>query len=409
MDHHSLFPSNEELPNPFPDSILDPLCKLKTSDFVVNPLPMSEDSVHIRRRRMRDRVEAPPTPGRPIFGFSSSRKGFPSKWDDAEKWLNNNGGHESPAHLHLALLNPLQEEHNNNNNNNNKQDDNISEKSRLVTDKFTCELEEVETETSSDGFFFGNIIESPMKDASTEVINLNNKHKHRDIGTEMTPLGSSTTSRCHTPIKTPSSPARHNTPANRSGLLTTSQHTIDISQLHDCHLAKLQFDSVVSTWNSREEEEEEISKSLRHFEFRKSVSETTRPNFSSTPSPWEEDEKNKSCLRYQREEAKIQAWVNLQNAKAEARSRKLEVKIQKMRSEMEEKLMKRMAIVHRKAEEWRSSAMVQHSEQIQKLNKKKMVDDHGSIKNYHHHHNHAGSCACCFPCTTSNTSSIYHH
>jgi hypothetical protein len=30
-------------------------------------------------------------------------------------------------------------------------------------------------------------------------------------------------------------------------------------------------------------------------------------------------------FRYQREEAKIQAWVNLQNAKAEAQSRKLEV------------------------------------------------------------------------------------
>jgi Remorin, C-terminal region len=29
--------------------------------------------------------------------------------------------------------------------------------------------------------------------------------------------------------------------------------------------------------------------------------------------------------RYQREEAKIQAWVNLENAKAEAQSRKLEV------------------------------------------------------------------------------------
>jgi Remorin, C-terminal region len=29
--------------------------------------------------------------------------------------------------------------------------------------------------------------------------------------------------------------------------------------------------------------------------------------------------------RYQREEAKIQAWVNLESAKAEAQSRKLEV------------------------------------------------------------------------------------
>ena len=32
-----------------------------------------------------------------------------------------------------------------------------------------------------------------------------------------------------------------------------------------------------------------------------------------------------SCCRYQREEAKIQAWVNLENAKAEVRSKKLEV------------------------------------------------------------------------------------
>lgn len=32
-----------------------------------------------------------------------------------------------------------------------------------------------------------------------------------------------------------------------------------------------------------------------------------------------------SISRYQREEAKIQAWVNLQNAKAEAQSKKLEV------------------------------------------------------------------------------------
>jgi hypothetical protein len=31
-------------------------------------------------------------------------------------------------------------------------------------------------------------------------------------------------------------------------------------------------------------------------------------------------------IRYQREEAKIQAWINLESAKAEAQSRKLEVK-----------------------------------------------------------------------------------
>lgn len=55
-------------------------------------------------------AEAPPTPGRPIFSFSvgnhlylssASRNNFPSKWDDAQKWLFN--GHYSPAHHHSKL------------------------------------------------------------------------------------------------------------------------------------------------------------------------------------------------------------------------------------------------------------------------------------------------------------------
>lgn len=38
------------------------------------------------------------TLGRPGFSSSiGSRKNFPSKWDDAEKWVMNNG-HESPSH-----------------------------------------------------------------------------------------------------------------------------------------------------------------------------------------------------------------------------------------------------------------------------------------------------------------------
>ncbi|KAL0319489.1 UNVERIFIED_CONTAM: hypothetical protein Sangu_2105100 [Sesamum angustifolium] len=58
----------------------------------------------------RRNVEAPPTPGRPVFSFSNggfSRKSFPSKWDDAEKWLVS--GHDSPANNnhHSFLLKSL--------------------------------------------------------------------------------------------------------------------------------------------------------------------------------------------------------------------------------------------------------------------------------------------------------------
>jgi Remorin, C-terminal region len=44
----------------------------------------------------------------------------------------------------------------------------------------------------------------------------------------------------------------------------------------------------------------------------------------------------------------------------------LQVKIQKMRSSLEEKLMKRMTNVHRKAEVWRASAQMPHLQQLQK-------------------------------------------
>lgn len=121
----------------------------------------------------------------------------------------------------------------------------------------------------------------------------------RDIGTEMTPLGSSTTSRCPTPFKS-LSPPRHNTPASRSGPLDPNiKSSFDnIGGLQDLNLAKFKlgtpFDLVVSNWSSREEEEEEISKSLRHFEMnyecRTSISEPR-------PSVWEEEEKTKCCLR----------------------------------------------------------------------------------------------------------------
>lgn len=164
----------------------------------------------------------------------------------------------------------------------------------FIADKFTDSVEPIfpnfrYSEPTKESFLFCET----MKDAATEVVP---EVLRRDVGTEMTPLGSSTTSRCHTPIKS-YSPARHNTPANRSGSLVPCNTSIDISELQDCHFAKLelsaQYDSMVATWSSREEEEEEVSKSLRHFEIsggRKSIAE-------SRASTWEEEEKNKSCLR----------------------------------------------------------------------------------------------------------------
>ncbi|WZY96769.1 hypothetical protein YC2023_069098 [Brassica napus] len=271
-------------------------------------------------------MESPCTPGRGVFSFSSSlsgrrRRNFPSKWDDAEKWVTSS--HESPAHS-------LKNHH-------------------IRRDKLASEV------PSTEGFIFRDL-EEEEEEAQVQ---------HRDMGTEMTPVGSVTTSRCHTPFES-TSPARHNTPSNMSGPLTETKNVIDISEFANKlrlsgSAATQYYNSVTSHWNSREEEEEEISKSLRHSdmesELQRSVSVTV----------WDdEDDKIKFCQRYQREEAKIKAWVNLQDAKAEAQSRKLEVKIQKMRSNFEEKMMKRMDTVHRRAEEWRATARQQHAEQLKR-------------------------------------------
>lgn len=93
------------------DSFPDPLCKLnlkETSDFVKSLPTASNGGVFLRKEGVssvtRRNVDAPSTPGRPIFSFSVgnfSRKNFPSKWDDAEKWLVNGSSiQDSPASHH---------------------------------------------------------------------------------------------------------------------------------------------------------------------------------------------------------------------------------------------------------------------------------------------------------------------
>ena len=74
--------------------------------------------------------------------------------------------------------------------------------------------------------------------------------------------------------------------------------SFDIGELQECHLAKLQlgtqFDSVTCNWSSREEEEEDVSKSLRHYEMNNDcLKAITEPK----ACPWEEEEKTKTHLR----------------------------------------------------------------------------------------------------------------
>ncbi|KVH97897.1 uncharacterized protein LOC112511774 [Cynara cardunculus var. scolymus] len=349
----------------------------KEKPFLAGSLNLKETS---------NKRNAPPTPGRPLFSFSNvSRKN--SKWNDAEKWLisdlhtkKSSYGFVIKQHHHTKLKPAAEEKvqkavsiHHNSP----RPFNGISDSLDVLKDKFTNEVQP--------NFECSEPL-SESRDPSMVKSRDPFMVKSRDIGTEMTPLGSSTTSRCSTPFKN-FSPPRHNTPATRSGP--------DPGHL----LAKLRLETcVIPNWTSTEEEEEDISKSLRHFEM---TNECPKSISEPTASAWEEEDKTKCCLRYQREAAKIQAWVDLQNAKAEAQSRKLEVKIQKMRSNFEGKVMQKMAVVHRKAEELRAAAQLQHSEQIQKATEqaKKTMNQHLSM----HFSGHSSSCGC-FPCNNLHSS-----
>ncbi|KAM7480659.1 hypothetical protein LguiA_028872 [Lonicera macranthoides] len=67
-----------------------------------------------------------------------------------------------------------------------------------------------------------------------------------------------------------------------------------------------------------------------------------------------------------------------------------------MRSDLEEKLMKRTGNVHRKAEELRAVAQIQHTEQIQRTSEqaKKIMNSQNS------HFSGRSSCGC-FPCNNN--------
>lgn len=77
----------------------------------------------------------------------------------------------------------------------------------------------------------------------------------------------------------------------------------DISDLADCHFAKLdlgaQFDAMLINWSSKEEEEEEVSKSLRHFEA--SVAAVGEKRGGAGDCRWEDDDRAKSCIRFAQE------------------------------------------------------------------------------------------------------------
>lgn len=77
-----------------------------------------------------------------------------------------------------------------------------------------------------------------------------------------------------------------------------------------------------------------------------------------TPSSsWQVPETAKNISKAKREEARINAWENLQKAKAEAAIRKLEMKLEKIRFSSMDKIMNKLRSAQKKAHEMRSEVL----------------------------------------------------
>ncbi|CAM8945711.1 unnamed protein product [Rhodiola kirilowii] len=82
----------------------------------------------------------------------------------------------------------------------------------------------------------------------------------------------------------------------------------------------------------------------------------------SQSCPWEVSETGKSIARFNREEARITAWENLQKAKADAAMRRLEVKLEKKRSSSMDKIMNKLRSAQRRAQDMRSSVLANQAQ-----------------------------------------------
>ncbi|KAL6847660.1 hypothetical protein ACP4OV_022686 [Aristida adscensionis] len=280
----------------------------------------------------------------------------PSKWDDAEKWISSPtanrtgraGGATGVAPKKSALAFP---EHGG-------RPPAVAKVVAEVPTNTAASVKNSEALTQPDTF-------KPAQSASIVDEPAVRSVSMRDMGTEMTPIASQEPSRTGTPIIA-SSPTSSRTP--------TPQRTVEFS------ISKIE--------SNKEMSEEELQMSTRQeiMDLGQRLGKTTiaawaskeekaAANFTSTTDKsvdidrktraldWQEAEKAKYLARFQREEAKIQAWENHQKAKIEAEMKRIEAKIERKRAREQDRLAHKMAAVSHRADAKREAAEVRRNQE----------------------------------------------
>ncbi|XP_011025287.1 PREDICTED: uncharacterized protein LOC105126189 isoform X2 [Populus euphratica] len=209
----------------------------------------------------------------------------------------------------------------------------------------------------------------------------------RDMGTEMTPIASQEPSRTGTPVRAttpirsptssrPSSPGRTapaSSPTNppndhldpNKGL---SEKELKLKTKREIMVLGTQLGKMnIAAWASKEEEDKDKDASTS---LNITAAEQQSKNVIETrAAAWEEAEKAKYMARFKREEMKIHAWENHQKAKTEAEMRKIEVDVERIRGQAQDRLMNKLAAARHKAEEKRVTAEAKSNRQAAKTDK----------------------------------------
>ncbi|XP_027355290.1 uncharacterized protein LOC113865117 isoform X2 [Abrus precatorius] len=182
-----------------------------------------------------------------------------------------------------------------------------------------------------------------FKDVGT---NVSRAVSRRDMATQMSPQGSSRSS----PDLRPSFSASTPSTLPVVELRTVASSKVDIRDVQvDEHVT-------LTRWSKKHR----ALFSGRGLEYAESWK---KKEISTQSSAWDISETSKTvsnaryfCVsRAKSEEAKITAWENLQKAKAEAAIRKLEMKLEKRRASSMDKIMNKLRLAQKKAEEMRTS------------------------------------------------------
>ncbi|KAL4307930.1 hypothetical protein HN51_042357 [Arachis hypogaea] len=183
-----------------------------------------------------------------------------------------------------------------------------------------------------------------FKDAAT---NVSPEISRRDMATQMSPEGSSCSS-----------------PNMRTSFSASTPPVLPITELQSVSFSKMDIRDVqvdervtMTRWSKKH-------RALFSGRGSENVDRWKMKETSSQSSSLDSSERSKTASKAKREEAKIIAWENLQKAKAEAAIRKLEMKLEKKRASSMDKIMNKLRLAQKKAQEMRSSVSTNQPHQV---------------------------------------------